>query len=467
MRKAKIICTLGPASSSRPVLEAMIRAGMDVARLNFSHGTHDEHRRRLDLIRTLSRKLRRPVAILQDLQGPKIRLGLFEGGQLMVQRGQGVTVTTRAVLGRGGVIPTPVKSLPRDVRRGDPILLDDGRVRLEVLSVRGPDVRARVVVGGLLKDKKGLNLPGANVSVPSLTAKDEEDLAFGLELGVDYVALSFVRSVKDVERAREKMGDRKRPIIAKIEKPQAVANLEEIARAADGVMIARGDLGVEMPLKEVPLIQKQAILTVNRMGGVVIVATEMLESMIQNPRPTRAEVSDVANAVLDGADAVMLSGETAAGQHPVRAVETMAEVVEAAETRAPHGITYSPFEARSEDISTGVAAAAVAAARQLGVETIVAYTESGYTARLISEYRPRARIVGLTPNKETLPQMALFWGVTGMQVKRVHSTDAMIRQVRHLCLEERLCAAGRPVVIVTGVPLNHPGKTNMMTVHRI
>ena len=467
MRKAKIICTLGPASNARPVLEAMIRAGMDVARLNFSHGTYEEHARRLDLIRSLSRKLRRPVAILQDLQGPKIRLGQFEGGQLLIRRGEQVTVTTRAVLGKGDVIPTPVRSLPRDVKRGDPILLDDGRVRLEVLSVRGRDVRARVVVGGLLKDKKGLNLPGAHVSVPSVTEKDEADLAKGLELGVDYVALSFVRSAQDVERARALMGQRRRPIIAKIEKPQAVANLEEISRAADGVMIARGDLGVEMPLEQVPLIQKRAVLTVNRMGGVVIVATEMLESMIQNPRPTRAEVSDVANAVLDGADAVMLSGETAAGQNPVRAVETMAEVVEAAESSAPTGVSYSPFAQRSEEISTGVAAAAVAAATQLQVDTIVAYTESGYTARLISEYRPRARILGLTPNPETLPRLALYWGVSGHKVGRVHSTDAMIRQVRHLCLEQRLCAAGRPVVIVTGVPLNHPGKTNMMSVHRI
>jgi len=466
MRKAKIICTLGPASSSRAVLESMIRAGMDVARLNFSHGTHEDHARRLELIRSLSRKLRRPVAILQDLQGPKIRLGQFEGGQLVVRRGQKVTVTTRPVVGSGDVIPTPVRSLPRDVRRGDPILLDDGRVRLEVLSVLGRDVRARVVVGGVLKDKKGLNLPGASVSVPSLTAKDEADLAFGLELGVDYVALSFVRSALDVQRARSLMGRRRKPIIAKIEKPQAVANLEEIARASDGVMVARGDLGVEMPLKEVPLIQKHAIRVVNRMGGVVIVATEMLESMISNPRPTRAEVSDVANAVLDGADAVMLSGETAAGQHPVLAVETMADVVEAAETRAPEGVDYAPF-ARGQDVSTGVAAAAVAAAHQLEVDTIIAYTESGYTARLISEYRPRARILGLTPNQETLSRLALYWGVTGHKVGRVHSTDAMIRQVRHLCLEQRLCAAGRPVVIVTGVPLNHPGKTNMMSVHRI
>ncbi|RJS19666.1 pyruvate kinase [Corallococcus sp. H22C18031201] len=466
MRKAKIICTLGPASNTPEVIEGLIRAGMNVARLNFSHGTHEEHRRRVERVREASRKLGVPVALLQDVQGPKIRLGKFEGGHLTVKTGQTVTLTTRAVLGHGSLIPTPVRTLPRDVTRGEVVLLDDGRVRLRVRKVEGREVTCRVEVGGLLKDHKGLNLPGAAVSVPTLTPKDVEDLAFGQELGVDYVALSFVRSAEDVKRARALVARNRTPLIAKIEKPQAVENLESIARAADGVMVARGDLGVEMPLEKLPAIQKHIVREVNRRGGIVIVATEMLESMVSNPRPTRAEVSDVANAILDGADAVMLSGETAAGKHPIDAVATMARIVEETERgtlKPPHP---TPFE-HSDDLGTGVAAAAVAAAHQLGSQTIVAYTESGHTARLLSEYRPHARIVALTPNMEAVHRMALYWGVTGLRVKRVTSTDAMLRQVRRLCLEERLATPGEPVVIVAGVPLNVPGNTNLMTVHRV
>lgn len=466
MRKAKIICTLGPASDTPEVIEGLIRAGMNVARLNFSHGTHDDHRRRVHTIRKASRKLGIPVAILQDVQGPKIRLGKFEGGQLLVKEGQTVTVTTRAVLGQGSIIPTPVRSLPKDVERGHVILLDDGRVRLRVLEVSGRDVTARVEVGGILKDHKGLNLPGAAISVPTITEKDAIDLAFGQELGVDYVALSFVRSADDIKLARTHVAKRNTPLIAKIEKPQAVANLEAIAAVADGVMIARGDLGVEMPLEQLPGIQKRAVAEVNRMGGLVIVATEMLESMVGNSRPTRAEVSDVANAILDGADAVMLSGETAAGKYPIEAAATMARIVEETERGVSSGLRPSLVE-RKDDLSTGVAAAAVAAAEQLGIETIVTYTERGHTARLISEFRPHAQIIGLTPNPDTVNRMALYWGVKGLQVHRLQSTDAMLKQVRRLCREQGLCKVGTPVVIVAGVPLNEPGKTNMMSIHRI
>ncbi len=466
MRKAKIICTLGPASDTPEVIEGLIRAGMNVARLNFSHGTHDEHRRRVNTIHRVSRKLGIPVAILQDVQGPKIRLGKFEGGQLVVKEGQTVTVTTRAVLGQGSIIPTPVRSLPKDVERGHAILLDDGRVRLRVLRVSGRDVTAKVEVGGVLKDKKGLNLPGAAISVPTITEKDAEDLAFGQEVGVDYVALSFVRTADDIKQARAHVAKRKTPLIAKIEKPQAVANLEAIAEVADGVMIARGDLGVEMPLEQLPAIQKRAVAEVNRMGGLVIVATEMLESMVNSARPTRAEVSDVANAILDGADAVMLSGETASGKYPIDAAATMARIVEETERGVSSGLRPSLIE-RRDDLSTGVAAAAVAAAEQLGIEMIITYTERGHTARLVSEFRPRAQIIALTPNADTVNRMALFWGVKGLQVGRLQSTDAMLRQVRRLCREEGLCKVGTPVVIVAGVPLNEPGNTNMMSVHRI
>jgi pyruvate kinase len=466
MHKAKIICTLGPASNTPEVIEGLIRAGMNVARLNFSHGTHEDHRRRVNTIRKVSRKLGIPVAILQDVQGPKIRLGKFEGGHLVVTEGQTITVTTRAVLGQGTVIPTPVRSLPKDVERGHAILLDDGRVRLRVLRVEGRDVITKVEVGGVLKDHKGLNLPGAAISVPTITEKDAVDLAFGQELGVDYVALSFVRSADDIKKAREHVAKRNTPLIAKIEKPQAVENLEAIAAVADGVMIARGDLGVEMPLEQLPGIQKRAVAEVNRMGGLVIVATEMLESMVGNPRPTRAEVSDVANAILDGADAVMLSGETAAGRYPIDAAATMARIVEETERGAGRRLRHSPLE-RKEDLSAGVAAAAVAASEQLGIDTIVTYTERGHTARLVSEFRPRAQIIGLTPSLETVNRMALYWGVKGLQVGRLQSTDAMLKQVRRLCREQGLCKVGQPVVIVAGVPLNEPGRTNMMTIHRI
>lgn len=466
MRKAKIICTLGPASDTPEVIEGLIRAGMNVARLNFSHGTHDDHRRRVNTIRRVSKRLGVPVAILQDIQGPKIRLGHFAGGSLAVRTGQSVTVTTRNVLGEGSLIPTPVKSLPRDVARGDAILLDDGRVRLRVQRVNGRDVTCRVEVGGLLKDHKGLNLPGAAVSVPTITEKDAEDLAFGQELGVDYVALSFVRTAQDIQEARAHVARRKTPLIAKIEKPQAVENLEAIAAVADGIMVARGDLGVEMPLEQLPGIQKRAVREVNRMGGLVIVATEMLESMVGNARPTRAEVSDVANAILDGADAVMLSGETAAGKYPMDAAATMARIVEETERHLVHAPGLSLFE-RSEDLGTGVAAAAVAAAQQLGIDTIIAYTESGHTARLISEFRPNARILGLTPSADAVNRMALYWGVQGLRVSRVSSTDTMLKQVRRLCREEGLLKPGTPVVVVAGVPLNIPGNTNLMSIHRI
>jgi pyruvate kinase len=339
-------------------------------------------------------------------------------------------------------------------------------VRLRVLRVSGRDVTTRVEIGGLLKDHKGLNLPGAAISVPTITEKDVVDLAFGQELGVDYVALSFVRSAEDIKLARQHVAKRNTPLIAKIEKPQAVENLEAIAAVSDGVMVARGDLGVEMPLERLPGIQKRAVAEVNRMGGLVIVATEMLESMVSNPRPTRAEVSDVANAILDGADAVMLSGETAAGKYPIEAAATMARIVEETERGVSSGLRPSLVE-RKDDLSTGVAAAAVAAAEQLGIGTIVTYTERGHTARLVSEFRPQAQILALTPNADTVNRVALYWGVKGLQVSRLQSTDAMLKQVRRLCREEGLCKVGSPVVIVAGVPLNEPGSTNMMSIHRI
>jgi pyruvate kinase len=465
MRKAKIICTLGPSSNSDIVLESMLKAGMDVARINFSHGTHEDHAQLIHRVRRIAQKLGRNVAILQDVQGPKIRLGRFVGGQLEVGRDQRVTVTTRRVMGDARLIPTPIKSLPKDVKPGDPILLDDGRVRLEVLAVEGTEVHCRVEVGGILKDRKGLNLPGAAVSVPTITAKDRKDLAFGQEQGVDFVALSFVRSAKDIKTARRLVGNT--PIIAKIEKPQAVEAIDEITEAADGIMVARGDLGVEVPLERVPVLQKEIIRRVNAKGSLVIVATEMLESMVQHPRPTRAEVSDVANAVLDGADALMLSGETAAGTHPVSAVRTMCQVIEETEASIAHSrYDFSPFN-RTRDTPTGVAAAAVAAADQLDLPLIVVFTETGSTALHVSEFRPRARILGLSPDLQTVRRMSLQWGVQGLHVARCKNTDQVTEQVRKVVRKENLCPKGGNVVVLTGVPLNEPGSTNMMTVVQV
>jgi pyruvate kinase len=464
MRKAKIICTLGPASQSPKAISSLIRAGMDVARLNFSHGTRREHQQRLELVRGLARKLDRPVAVLQDIQGPKLRVGKFVGGQLALRSGDRVVLTTRNVLGSGQTVPTPNRWLPRDVKAGEAILIDDGKIRLRVIAVRGHDVLSTVEAGGIVKDNKGINLPQSRLSIPTLTRKDKADLAFGQLIGVDFVALSFVRSADDVQRARALVSRLKTPLIAKIEKPQAVAHLKEIAAAADGVMIARGDLGVEMPLERLPVIQKQAISLVNRLGGIVIVATEMLESMINNSRPTRAEVSDVANAIFDGADAVMLSAETAVGRFPVQAARTMSRIVSSVEGRL---VGSAPPLGESREISTAVAAAAVAAASQLTVGLVVAYTESGYTARLISEFRPKARILALTPNPEVVRRTALYWGVQGLLVDRLDSTDGMLRQVRRLCRERRICKSGTPVVIVAGVPLNVPGNTNLMSIHRV
>ena len=464
MRKAKIVCTLGPASESVRVLTEMVRAGMDVARLNFSHGTHDEHARRIDTVRAVSKKLQKPIALLQDIQGPKIRLGEFQGTGLSVRRGETVTLTTRDVLGRPGLIPVTLKSLPHEVSRGDPILLDDGRVELEVISIRRSEVQARVVRGGTLANHKGLNLPGSPVSVQSITPKDEVDLAFGQEMGVDFVGLSFVRSARDVQLARRHVQKNQTPLIAKIEKPQAVDDLEAIAAAADGVMVARGDLGVELPLERVPSIQKRIIRVVNARGGMTIVATEMLESMVHNQRPTRAEVSDVANAIADGAGAVMLSGETAVGDHPAAVVGTMARIVEEAE-RSLDIHRPDPFSGL-HDIATAVAAAATVASRHMNAGLIAAYTESGATARLISELRPPVPIVALTPNEEVVRRMALFWGVQPMLAARQSSTDAMIEQVRALCRRRRLVKVGSPIVMVAGLPLNEPGNTNLMTIHR-
>lgn len=467
MRKAKIVCTLGPATDTVEKIEALIRAGMNVARMNFSHGDHADHERRLKMVREASERLGVPVAVLQDLQGPKIRTGKMKGGKIVLEPGAEVTITTEEILGTAERFSTTYKNLPVDVRVGDEVLLADGRLKLVVKKKRAKktEVLCQVIVGGELTNNKGINLPGTRVSAPSLTKKDEEDLRFGIALGVDYVALSFVRTADDVRHVRELSGERT-PIIAKIEKPQAVAEIDAIAEVADGIMVARGDLGVELPLERVPLIQKMLIERVNALGKVVIVATEMLESMIHAPRPTRAEVSDVANAILDGADAVMLSAETASGEHPIEACSTMAAIILDVE-RSQRFRSLKPHNlARSDSFSSAVARACVAAADQLGLNSIVACTQTGRSARLVSEHRPSGRVFGLTPLEDTWRRMALYWGVVPMMIPAYHTPDEMLRLVSDALLDAKYARRGEAVVISSGVP-NQPMSTNLMTIHRL
>jgi pyruvate kinase len=462
--RAKIVCTIGPACADAKILERMIEAGMRVARLNFSHGTHAEHAERAALVRAASKRTKTPVALLQDVQGPKVRLGHFVGGETFVKPGAHVTLTTRKVQGNASLLPTPVRALARDLNAGHQVLLDDGKVKLRVIRIDGQDIRCVVETGGRLADHKGINVPSVALSVPTLTNKDVADIAFGQRLGVDFVALSFVRSARDVESCRRLVAKLKTPLIAKIEKPQAIADLPAIVSAADGIMVARGDLGVEVPLSTVPFLQKSMITAANAQGGLVIVATEMLESMIEKPRATRAEISDIANAVLDGADALMLSGETAVGRFPVEAVQTMADVISEAEKQRPR-LLVEPFS-RTDSIGIGVAAAAASAADRLEAALIATYTESGATARFVSEMRPKAPILALTPNVRTINRTALYWGVTAQRVPQATSLEAMVNRVLERCKAQQLARPGQAIVIVAGTPLNQPGQTNTLIIRK-
>ncbi len=469
MRKAKIICTMGPACRDEPVLGKLVAAGMDVARLNFSHGTHDDHARAIANVRRAAEVAGRPIALLLDLQGPKIRVGKIKGGKLQLKAGGEVTLAVGpdAVSGPGR-LPCSYEGLPDDVSLGDPVLINDGAIRLEVSKIGKKEVRCRVVVGGLVTDHKGINLPGAAVSLPALTEKDIEDLLFGLSHGVDFVALSFVRTGDDIRQVKRYAGTT--PIIAKLEKPQAVDRIDEIAQLADGVMVARGDLGVELPLERVPLIQKTAIERTNYHGKIAIVATQMLESMIHSPQPTRAEVSDVANAILDGADAVMLSAETATGEYPVEAVSTMAKIIEEVERSARYQSLPDPTLDRGEStFATAVAKACSAAAGQLGIGTIVVYTRTGETARQVAEYRPQARIVAFTASPEAYRRMALYWGVTARRVPQpFQSTDEMISTMSNILIGAGEALRGEAIVIASAVPPNRPTfGASMMQIHRL
>jgi pyruvate kinase len=466
-RRAKIVSTIGPACSSPERITALVEAGIDVARLNMSHGTQEQHEEVYNLLREASRATGHGVGILADLQGPKIRLGRFADGPVRLTLGDEFTVTTEDVPGDRSEVSTTYGGLPGDVGPGDTVLIDDGRVVLNVTAVDGPRVRTRVLVGGMVSDHKGLNLPGVAVSVPALTEKDEADLRFSLRLGVDLVALSFVRSPEDAEPVRRIMDEEGRsvPLIAKIEKPQAVEHLEEIVEAFDGIMVARGDLGVELPLEQVPIVQKRAIELTREKARPVIVATQMLESMISSPRPTRAEASDVAVAVFEGADAVMLSGETSVGDYPIESVQTMGRIVCAAEEStlvATHALDRVP-----ETVGGAIARAAAEVGATVNAKALVAFTMSGETARRLSRYRSPIPLLAFTPRSDTRSQLALVWGVETFIVPEVFHTDEMVRQVESALLEIGRCQKGDRIVIVAGSPPGVAGSTNALRVHRI
>jgi pyruvate kinase len=470
MRRAKIVCTLGPASREPAVIGQLIDEGMDVARLNFSHGSHEDHKRNAEIVRAEAEKRGRAVALLMDLQGPKIRVARFSGGFAELAPGRDFLITTRDIVGSAHGVSTTYKHLPDDVHPGDNILLDDGLLQLEVVRKDDTDVWTRVRVGGILKDNKGINLPGVRVSAPALTPKDEEDLRFGLDMGIDFVALSFVRDPEDILRVRRTaMKDgRQMPIIAKIEKPEAVERLEEIIDVADGIMVARGDLGVELGPEKVPLIQKRAIDATNARGKVVITATQMLESMILNPRPTRAEASDVANAVLDGTDALMLSGETASGRYPTLAVRTMATIIKEVEGSTRYREKSDKLPILNLAVTTNaIAQAAVVAARQLGIRAIAVYTDSGGMARLLSEYRPQAQIVAITPRAETYRSLALYWGVTPRMMAPAGALESMLSLIEAELKAAAFASAGEMTVMTFGMPIGSGESTNLLKLHRI
>lgn len=467
MRRAKIVCTLGPATNSQDQILELARAGMNVARINASHGSHEEHEARIRRVRKAAEIVGRPIAVLVDLQGPKVRLGTFAEGPVELNVGDEFTITTEDVPGTKELVGTTFKGLPGDCHPGDRILIDDGKVAVRVTSVEGSRVHTVVEVPGVVSDHKGINLPGVAVSVPALSEKDRDDLQWALRFGADIIALSFVRDPKDIEDVHGVMDEVgvRLPVIAKIEKPQAVRNLEDIVRAFDGIMVARGDLGVEVPLEQVPLVQKRAINIARKHAKPVIVATQVLDSMIENPRPTRAEASDCANAIIDGADAVMLSGETSVGLYPFDCVRTMANIIEYAEEQ---GIDQIPMLGNLHKTRNGVLTrAAMEIGEQLGVRYVVAFTETGQTARRISRQRSRLPLVCFTPDPKVRNQLALVWGVETFTVPHVRHTDDMIAQMDHLLREMDMAEDGDRIVVVAGMPAGVTGSTNTIRVHKM
>ena len=467
MRRAKIVCTIGPAVESVEKIAQLVDAGMNMARLNLSHGDYSEHQSRLDMVRAAAKKSNKPIAILVDLQGPKIRLARFADGPHELSRGDIFTITTDDVEGTKERVGTTYKGLPGDCKPGDYILIDDGKVTVQVTEVKGNDVITKVIQPGMVSNNKGLNLPGVAVSVPAMSEKDVSDLRWGLKAGADFIALSFVRNaadIKDVHKIMDEEGIRI-PVIAKIEKPQAVDNLQEIVDAFDGIMVARGDLGVELPIEEVPMVQKRCVTLARESAKPVIVATQMLDSMISNSRPTRAEATDCANAVLDGADALMLSGETSVGDFPIETVQTMARIIEHTETVALDQI--APLKHSPATKGGAITKAATEVGATVGAKYLVAFTQSGDSARRMSRLRSPIPMLAMTPDTGTYNRMALSWGVEPMLTSTVNHTDEMVMQVDTLLIESKRVNIGDLVLIVAGSPPGIPGSINAMRVHKI
>jgi pyruvate kinase len=467
MRRAKIVATLGPATTSYEQIKAIIDAGVDVARMNLSHGSHDVHEGIYKTVRKAASDAGKAIGIFVDLQGPKIRLAKFKDGPVFLAKGATFKITIDEVEGDVNISGTTFKGLCEDVKVGDTLLIDDGKVRLRATEVTKTTVTSQVEVAGEVSNNKGINLPGVAVNVPALSEKDEADLRWALKIGVDMIALSFVRNASDIVRVHEIMKEEGRtlPVIAKIEKPQAVANLEEIIDAFDGIMVARGDLGVELPLEEVPLVQKRAVELARRWAKPVIVATQMIESMIHASIPTRAETSDVANAVLDGADALMLSGETSVGEFPVETVETMAKIIQSTEE---NGLDRIPSLGTKPHTHAGaVSLAAVEIAELLGSKYVCVFTESGDSLKRISRLRSAVPVLTFTPNEEVANRLSLVWGAQTFLVPKVDHTDGMFDQVDTTVLKEGLCKSGDEVVVVAGTPPGVSGSTNTLRVHKV
>jgi pyruvate kinase len=467
-RRVKIVATIGPASRDPEMLRALIVSGVNVVRLNFSHGSHEDHLHVLQTVRKLSQELNAPVTVLQDLQGPKIRVGKFKDGSILLTKGQKVTITTKSVVGEEGLIPTDLLRMPEFCPPGQKILLDDGLLELKVDRTDDEHVYATVTYGGLLKDRKGMNIPGANLDVECMTKKDLIDLEFGLQNEVDYVALSFVRQGNDIRKLRELI-DQKNPgtrIVAKIEMLEALDNLEDIVHLSDAVMVARGDLAVEVGQSLLAGIQKEIIQLCNRLGRPVITATQMLDSMVENPRPTRAEVTDIANAVLDGSDALMLSAETASGKYPIKCIETMDEVVREVEKSGKLFYKMS-LEHEFLSVAEAIAASSCLSALKLNATAIVCLTTSGKTARLISSLRPKARIIAVTHQFSTLNRMELIWGIQTLSIEPYDSTDAAMDKIEKMLLEYGLVKTGDKVILTMGMPVMERGTTNSLRVYTI
>lgn len=469
MRKTKIICTLGPASQTDEIVRELMLSGMNVARFNFSHSTHKDHKARYDQVDRIRKELNLPVATLLDTKGPEIRIGLIEGSKIELKKGNKVTLTTNDVMGSEKVLPISYKNLPQDIKDGNRILIDDGLIELQVVSHTQTDIECLVLNGGPVSDRKGVNVPDVRLSMPYISEKDREDIIFGAETGFDFIAASFVRTADDVEEVKailSEVNDKTTRIIAKIENREGVNNIDEILRVADGIMVARGDMGVEIPFEEIPVIQKMIIKKAYNAGKQVITATQMLDSMIKNPRPTRAETTDVANAIYDGTSAIMLSGETAAGLYPVEALKTMANIAERAERDIDYVKRFRTRElSEAPNVTNAISHATVTTAIDLNAAAIITVTKTGQTARMISKYRPNCRIIGCTTEEKICRQMNLSWGVTPILMEEEFSNDDLFEHSVDRAEENGLVSDGDLVVITAGVPLGVSGTTNIMKVH--